>query len=110
MVRLSVVLPASSRRAHQLVEALRSLMLGTRIQDGCLDCRVWSDPDYSVHYFEEWDTEDDIRRRIQSAGFTSLLNVMEGAREAPQIRFEFLNMVRGLDYVAEVRQEKANSN
>ena len=83
-------------------------MLSTRLQEGCLDCRVSSDLDHSVYYFEEWETEDDIRRRIQSVSFTSLLNVMEGAREQPQIRFEFLNIVRGLDYVAEVRQEKAS--
>lgn len=105
MVRLTVVLPTSSRGASQLVEAIRSLMIGIRSQDGCIDCSVWLDSDSSVHYFEEWATEEDIRRRIQSFSFTSLLNVMEAAREPPQIRFEFLNRVRGLDYVAEVRQE-----
>lgn len=104
MVRLTVVLVASSRRANNLVEAFRTLMLRTRLEQGCIDCSVWADPDSTVHYFEEWETESDIRRRVRSDLFTSLLAVVEGAQKPPQVRFDFLTTTRGLDYVAEIRQ------
>lgn len=106
MVRLTVVLTASRRRTHNLVEAFRSLMLRTRLEQGCLDCNVWSDPDSTVHYFEEWATEADIRRRVRSQLFTSLLSVVEGAQEPPHVRFDFLTATRGLDYIAEIRQTR----
>jgi hypothetical protein len=58
-----------------------------------------------VHYAEEWATDADMRRRIGSSRFTSLLAVLESAREAPRVQFDFVSTSRGLDYVAEVRHE-----
>ena len=106
MVRLTVVLTASPPRATRLVEALRSLMVGTRIEPGCLNCSTWLEPDASVHYFEEWATEPDLKRRVRSDRFTSLLAVMEAAEEPPQVTVDFLTSTRGLDYIAEVRSAK----
>jgi hypothetical protein len=57
-----------------------------------------------VHYYEEWATEADLRRRVRSERFTSLLAVIEASQEPPEIRFDFLESTRGLDYVSEVRQ------
>jgi quinol monooxygenase YgiN len=104
MVRLTVVLTASLPRATRLVEALRSLMVGTRLESGCLSCSAWSEPDSSVHYFEEWATEADLKRRVRSDRFTSLLAVMEAAEEPPQVTIDFSTKTRGLDYIAEVRR------
>jgi quinol monooxygenase YgiN len=103
MVRLTVVLRASAREAPALVDALRFTMTGTRLELGCLGCTVRVDPDSSVHYEEEWTTEPDMRRRIQSDRFISLLSVIESAPEPPRVQFDFLTTSRGLDYVAEVR-------
>jgi quinol monooxygenase YgiN len=104
VVRLSVVLAGPSHGAHRIVRAFRCLIIDTRVENGCLGCCVWSDPDSTVHYFEEWATEADMERRIRSERFTSLLAVIEAAREPPEVRFEFLNKTRGLDYVVEVRE------
>ena len=109
MVRLTVVLLASPARANRLLEALRSLMVGIRLDPACIGCSVWSEPDSSVHYFEEWATEPDLRRRVRSDRFTSLLAVMEAADEPPQVRVDFLSSTRGLDYIAEVRSVDEHS-
>jgi len=106
MVRLTVALMASPRGAPRLVNALRSLMVKTRIENGCLGCSVWLDPDSTVHYFEEWATETDLKRRVRSEHFTSLLGVMEAASGPPEVRFDFLEATRGLDYVTEIRQTR----
>jgi quinol monooxygenase YgiN len=105
MVRLTVSLPAQPRCVQELLEALRFLMLGTRLEDGCISCTVWADADSTIHYTEEWATEEAIRRHVQSDGFTSLLAVMEAAKQPPEIHFDFVTTTRGLDYVAEVRGE-----
>ena len=105
MVRLSVTLVASETRAGPMLDALRSLMMPTRLEPGCLGCLVWeeTDDDTTLRYAEEWATEADMRRRVQSDRFTSLLAVMEAATKPPQVQFDFVTMTRGLDYVAEVR-------
>ena len=103
MVRLTVALnAASARSAQSLLDALRFLVLSTRLEPECLGCSAWSDPDLTVRYVEEWSTEADMRRRVRSEPFTSLLAVVESVQE-PVVQFDFVTTTRGLDYVAEVR-------
>jgi len=99
-----VTLTASANRVQDVVAAFRFLMVSTRLDHGCLACSVWSEPDSSVHYVEEWSSEDDIRRRVCSDRFTSVLELIESVREPPHVQFDFVSSTRGLDYVAEVRQ------
>jgi quinol monooxygenase YgiN len=103
MVRLSVTLTPPGRCVHDLIEAFRYLMVSTRLESGCLGCSVWSEPDASVHYVEEWQTEADMRRRVGSDRFTSVLALLESVREAPRVQFDFVSVTRGLDYVEEIR-------
>ena len=107
MVRLTVTLRPSARSVQELVEAFRFLMVRTRLEPGCLGCSVWTEPNSSVHYVEEWSTEEDIRRRVVSDRFTSVLSLIESVREPPHVQFDFVYTTRGLDYVAEVRQPEA---
>jgi len=105
MVRLTVALNAASMRgADDLLEAFHFLVVGTRLERGCLGCSTWIDPDSTVHYVEEWATEDDMRARVRSDRFTSLLAIVESAKEA-KVHFDFVTQTRGLEYVAEVRNQ-----
>ena len=108
MVRLTVTLSAQANYVQDLVEAFRFLMVSTKLDRGCLGCSVWTEPDSSVHYVEEWSSEEDIRRRVGSDRFTSVLALLESVREPPHVQFDFVSNTRGLDYVAEVRQSSAS--
>lgn len=105
---MTVALRASAHREQEVVEALRFLRGGTLLEPGCLRCCVWVDPDSTVQYAEEWATEADLRRHVRSDRFTSLLGVLESAPERPQIQFDFVTSSRGLEYVAEIRQDLVN--
>jgi quinol monooxygenase YgiN len=103
MVRLTLAFTAPSTRAAQdLLDTLRFLEPRTRFETGCLGCSSWTEPDLTVHYIEEWATEADMRRRVQSEYFTSLLGMVDHVKE-PRVQFDFVAATRGLDYVAEVR-------
>jgi quinol monooxygenase YgiN len=107
VVRLNVVLtPASPRGVDELLDALRFVISGTRLQPGCLGCSAWADPDMSVHYVESWSSEEDMRQHVLSPLFTSLLAVVESLRTAPHVQFDFVSASRGLDYIAEVRGQQ----
>ena len=86
-----------------MVDAFRFLIVSTRLDLGCLNCMASIDPDFNVHYVEQWVSEVDIRRRVQSDSFTSVLALLESAEEPPQVQFDFITRTRGLDYVEEVR-------
>ena len=103
MVRLVVALKTSARASPQVLEAFRYLMLRTRLEPGCAGCSAWTDPDGSVHYTEQWQTEDDMKRRVLSEHFVRLLAVLESTDAPPQVQFDFVTTTRGLDYVAETR-------
>jgi len=106
MVRLTLALSAASGQSvDDLLEALRFLITSTRLEPGCRGCSAWADPDATVRYLEDWETEADIRRRVRSPRFTSLLAVMESTLEQPQVQFDFISSTRGIDYVAEIRGE-----
>ena len=105
MVRLAVVLAAPARGTKQLVHAFRLLASPTSLEPGCLGCRVWTEDHESwVRYEEVWATEEAMRLRVQSEGFTRLLELLESAPEAPSLQFDFVTDTRGLDYVEEVRK------
>ena len=105
MVRLTVVFSAASARCVQdLLKALRFLMTATRLEPGCQGCAAWADLDSTVYYQEEWTSEADVRQRVRSAAFTSLIGLMESTQAPPRVQFDFVTKTRGLDYVAEVRR------
>jgi quinol monooxygenase YgiN len=107
MVRLTVALQGTSARsAQELLDSLRFLVMGTRLEAGCLGCSAWTDPELIVRYLEDWASEADMRRRVRSDHFTLLLAIIESARE-PHVQFDFVTKTRGLDYVADVRNEWA---
>jgi quinol monooxygenase YgiN len=107
MVRLTIDLSASPRTADRLVAALRALILSTRGVTGCVDCGVWTaaeDANESVvHYQERWSNEPSMEARVRSDAFTKLLEVVEGARVAPRVEFDFVEKRLGLEYVEAVR-------
>lgn len=103
MIRVSVVIRTWASIEQNLLDALRYLRIGTQLEPGCLRCCVWSEPDASIHYMEEWETEEDLARHVRSQRFTSLLGVLESAPEQPQVTFDFVTATRGLEYAAELR-------
>ena len=105
MVRLNVTLSAASERAAEtLVEGLQFQIPGTQLENGCIGCSASAEPGLTVHYVEDWATEADLRRRVRSDRFTSLLAVVEAAQTA-DVQFDFVNQTRGLEYVVEVREQ-----
>jgi hypothetical protein len=109
MVRLRIRLTgASAREQGELLEGLQFQVARTRLETGCVGCDAWSGSDSTVQYVEDWADEADVRRRVLSDRFTSLLGVVEAAAEA-DVRFEFVAETRGLEYVVEVREQFGGS-
>jgi quinol monooxygenase YgiN len=108
MVQLVLRLRVPPDRASDVVEALRAVMSAARWHPGWAHAQVDRDLDdpRTLHYREEWLTPEDTAREVGSDRFSRLLELMEAATEPPDLRFQFVSEVRGLDYVAEVRGDQ----
>jgi quinol monooxygenase YgiN len=108
MVQLVLKLKVTQARVLDVVHALRAVASAGQWNHGWLRAQAYGDlgdPD-AVYYVEDWLTPDDAAREVRSARFSRLLELMETAVEPPDLQFQFINEVRGLDYVAEVRGDQ----
>jgi quinol monooxygenase YgiN len=114
VVRLTLTLTAVPGESWRLIEALRSLMVPTRREHGCVSCQLQlssesNDPS-RIRYTEDWSSEEALREQVRSDRFPRLLAVLDQASEPPEIRFDLASGVRGLDFVAEVLGARARDD
>src|SRR4051812_6641499 len=93
-------------QARAMTMALQSLASDIRTMRGCCGCSVSTELAKStiVRYVEEWQTEADLREHVRSDAFLRLMVLIEDATAPPRIEFVLASVVRGLEYVAEVRR------
>jgi len=105
-VRMTIEWFVPFGQTRPITMALHSLAADTRTTRGCVGCSVSSDIGSrgTVRYVEEWQTEDDLRRRLRSDTFSQLLTLIEGTGQAPRIEFALDRETRGLDFMEEVRR------
>lgn len=89
--------------------ALQSIAQPAQLDRACLHCGILHafDAPGSFMYFEDWDTEADLRQQLCSQRFTQLLSLMESAAAPPQLEIRSVGQVRGLDYIRELREVRA---
>ena len=105
-VRMTIEWHVPFGQTRPITMALHSLAADTRTTRGCVGCSVTADIGKrgTVRYVEDWQTEDDLRRRIQSDTFSKLVTLLEDAIQPPRIEFALDQETRGLDFVEEVRR------
>jgi quinol monooxygenase YgiN len=102
MILKWTVPPGESR---PIVAALQGLMLAARAESGCGGCSLSTELHEKVviHYIEEWNSEEDLRRQLRSDRFAALAELIEYASEHPTIEFVLPGSTRGVDYAEEIR-------
>ena len=108
MVQMVLKLKVAPGKASDVIRALRTVMLAAQSNRGWMRAQAYRDlgDPGTLYYLEEWLTAEDAAREVRSARFSRLLELMEAAAEPPELRFQFITEVRGLDYVAEVRGDQ----
>ena len=109
MVQLTLKLRVTPGCASDVIHAFRAVMLPAQRHNGWVRAQAYrdlGDPD-TLYYVEEWLTCEDAAREVRSARFSRLLELMEAATDPPELQFQFITEVRGLDYVAEVRGDQS---
>ena len=102
---LSLTVAGSERK--QVVRSLRAQSGATRVEHGCLACRVLEDVDDPGHllYLEKWDSTEHLVARLRSKRYRQLLAVMEESVALPQLEFLWVSEARGMEYLQAARLE-----
>ena len=89
-------------------EALEILNLAaerTRIEPGCLSCRIYRDEqEEAVLMVEEvWETQGSLDHHLQSDDYRHVLFVTEMAVEPPEIKFRTISQSAGVEIIEKAR-------
>jgi quinol monooxygenase YgiN len=104
-VRMTLEWSVPIGQTRSITMALHSLASDVRTTAGCVGCSVSTDMANRgvVRYVEEWETEEDLRRRVGADTFTPLISLLEEAAHPPRIEFALTRGTRGFEFAEEVR-------
>ena len=96
-------------QAHRLTMALHSMIDETRSLRGCIGCFISTRirEQGVVRYIEEWESEEDLRRRVRSSRFSDIATLIDSTSKPPRVGFDLPDGNRGLDFVEEVQQSRS---
>jgi quinol monooxygenase YgiN len=94
-----------SAQAARIVAAAQPALQETRGEPGCIGCSVVTELGARATLRCEgvWESEEALRRHVQSDRFRTLAELIESACDPPRIEFTLPDGTRGLDYAMEVR-------
>jgi len=92
-------------RADDVIAALRSVVGPSLANRTCSECRVLRDAadESFVLFFERWESFAAFERHVRSELYRRVLVAIDMASESPEVRFECMDRIWGLDLVEELR-------
>jgi quinol monooxygenase YgiN len=98
------VLPPPDRR-EAVIEVLRSVQGPVRAQPGCAACDVFDEQgqEPAVLLLERWETTEAFEQHLRSEAYRRVIAAVELSGARPEIRFEHVESVEGLELVERLR-------
>jgi quinol monooxygenase YgiN len=107
--RIRMVMQPSKRM--EALRILTSVAERTRIEPGCISCRIYQDvvDKHIIMIDESWENKEDLERHLRSEDYLKVLVVIEMAIEAPEIRFDTIARSTGVDTIKKARNAPLHS-
>lgn len=105
MMQAAVTIVASPKTRDEILRSLRSTVEPTRVQPGCVDCRLYVDAldENLLTLIQQWKTKADLGRHFRSDIYPTLLAIMESSIEPPKVVFYTISKTEGLEAVERLR-------
>jgi quinol monooxygenase YgiN len=105
MIHSTVRIIADPEKLDDAVAILRSMADQTRVKAGCVSCFIYRDvQDQRTIMVEElWKDESHLNRHLCSDEYRNVLLVMEMAVKQPEIRFETISRLSGIETIEHAR-------
>ena len=105
MIHATIRMDISPKKAREALEILRSMVERTRVESGCISCRVYRDvqEEHAIMIEELWSTQEELERHLSSSDYRSVLLVVEMAKVPPEIRFSAISNSSGVETIEKAR-------
>ena len=107
MITATLRIDVSEKRRGEVNRLLRSLIEPTRVETGCISCRLYHEEDDPniVTWIEEWQEEADLKRHLRSHQYRKILAALDLADARPEVRFDTVLETTGMQLIEEARSE-----
>ncbi len=104
MIIATLRMTAPPGKRTEILRTLRPLLGPTRVQPGCLSCRLYRDVEQSnaLIWLEEWESQAALERHVRSADYRILLAMLDLSSKPPEIRFDTVAATQGMEMIAAV--------
>ena len=105
MITATLRIVVGQDKKAEVNRLLRSLVGPTRVEAGCISCRLYHEADDPniVTWIEEWRAEDDLKRHLRSPRYKKILAALDMSDVQPEVRFDTVIETAGLQLIAEAR-------
>jgi quinol monooxygenase YgiN len=89
------------------IKKLFSLYAGpVSVQSGCITVGLYSHYMHPEEYMliEEWESRESLQKHIRSNDFQKILDIIDLAKEPPEIKFRTVSSIKGFELVKELRK------
>ena len=107
MIHATVRIRMPGQKVREAVDILGSVAERTRIQPGCISCRIYHDEQEEnvVMMDEVWRTQEEHECHLRSAEYRKVLLVVEMAKEKPEIKFSEFSESTGVETIEKARSQ-----
>jgi len=105
MIHATIRMKMPVQKAKQAMEILRSVAERTRVEPGCISCRIYRDDqeEHAILIEEFWRSQEELERHLRSAEYRNVLLVVEMAHKEPEIRFSEFSASTGVETIEKAR-------
>jgi len=106
MVTITLRMKVSNKQRQIFMNSARLILGPTKIQSGCISCRLYQDLDEpdAVFLVEEWESREKLDRHFNSEQCRIILSLLEASDHLPEIKINTVSKVEGLEAIEAARR------
>ena len=106
MIIITLRIKVPRVRHRDFMDSARLIVEPTRIQSGCISCRLYQDLDEldAVFLVEEWESREKLERHFNSEQYRIILSLMEASDQFPEIKINTVSKMEGLEAIEAARR------
>ncbi len=105
MIHLTIRIVTDPKKRDDAVTILQSMATRARTLSGCIACRAYSDvQEGHILMFEAiWENQEDMNLYLRTSEFRNVLLAVDMGVEMPDIRYETVSNVTGIEAIEKAR-------
>ena len=104
MIQATLKMIVRPERRSDLLETMRGMLEPARVERGCMSYRLYEDVENRNTFvlLETWATQEDLESHIRTDNQRQLLALMDLLSEQPELRFNTVSHMAGMDLIEKV--------